>query len=135
MWLDEYLKRANGRKPVEEWLQGLSVEERAVVKSKMQALRENGVDLIKIDTLRVIKNKTKKEKRDKHLYELVCGNYRIGTHFDTNRQTFVYLSAFKKQKNIQPKDIKLCRARLNEYFQIGTCAAYWACFFENLAVN
>lgn len=115
MWNDGYLIRANGRKPVEEWLQGLSKKERAEIKSRMQYLRESGLDLIRINNLRVIKNKTRKERRDKHLYELVCGNYRICTHFDTKRQTFVYLSVFKKQKNIQPDEIKTCRTRLDEY--------------------
>ncbi len=115
MWTDEYLTRANGRKPVEEWLLKLSITERAGVKSKMQALREEGLGLIRIDNLRVVKNRKKKEKRDKNLYELVCHNYRIGTYFDTNRHTFIYLSVWKKQKNIQRASVNNCRARLNEY--------------------
>ena len=115
MWNDEYLTRANGRKPVEQWLLRLSITERAVVKSKMQALREKGLDLIRINNLRVIKNRTKREKRDKNLYELICHNYRICTYFDTNRQTFIYLSVWKKQKNIQRDSVKNCRTRLNEY--------------------
>ena len=115
MWTDEYLTRANGRKPVEEWLLKLSITERAVVKSKMLALMEKGLDLIRINNLKVIKNWTKREKRDKHLYELDCDNYRIGTHFDTKRQTFIYLSVWKKQKNIQRAAVKNCRAKLNEY--------------------
>jgi len=115
MYNDEYLIRANDRKPVEEWLQALPKKERAEVKSRMQALRERGLDLINIDKLRVIKNRTRKEKRDKHLYELVCDNYRIGTHFDTKREVFVYLSVWKKQKDIQRASVKNCRTRLNEY--------------------
>lgn len=115
MWNDEYLTRASGRKPVEKWLLKLSITERAVVKSRMQALREKGLDLIIINNLRVIKNRTRKEKQDKHLYELVCGDYRIGTHFDIKRQTFIYLSVWKKQKNIQRAHVRNCRERLNEY--------------------
>jgi len=115
MWHDECFTRTNGRKPVEEWLLRLEIKERAIVKSKMQLLREKGLELIKIDNLRVIKNRTKREKRDKHLYELICDNYRIGTHYDTKRQTFIYLSVWKKQKNIQRACVKNCRARLNEY--------------------
>ena len=115
MWSAEYFTKATGRKPVEEWLLKLSKTERALVKSKMLALRVNGLALIKINNLRVIKNRTKSEKRDKHLYELVCDNYRICTHFDTKRQTFIYLSVWKKQKNIQRALVINCRARLNKY--------------------
>lgn len=112
---DEYLTRTNGDSPVKQWLQTLSKKERAGVMSKMQSLRENGFDLVKIRTLRKVTNKTEQEKQDKHLYELVYRNFRICTHFDTKRQTFIYLSAWKKQKNIQPNDINICRARLDEY--------------------
>ena len=115
MWADEYLTRTNGRKPVKQWLHSLSKTERAVVESKMQTLRERGLGLIKIKKLKPIKNRTKREKRDKYLYELVCGNFRIGTYFDTRRHMFIYLSVWKKQKNIQPDDIMTCRTRLDEY--------------------
>ena len=115
MWTDEYLTRTNGRKPVKQWLHSLSKIERAIVESKMQTLRERGFDLIKIKKLKPIKNRTKREKLDKYLYELVCGNFRIGTHFDTRRHIFIYLSVWKKQKNVQPADIMTCRTRLDEY--------------------
>ena len=115
LWKDEYFTRANGESPVEQWLKGRSKEERAGIKSKMQMLREKGLELAKIRTLREIKSRAKQEKEDKHLYELVYRQFRIGTHFDVKRQTFVYLWAWKKQKNIQPNDIRNCRARLHEY--------------------
>ena len=115
LWADEYLTRTNGRKPVKQWLLSLSKKERAVVESKMQTLRERGFDLIKIRNLIPIKNRTRKERRDKCLYELVCGKFRIGTHYDSKRNIFIYLSVWKKQKNIQPRDITTCRTRLDEY--------------------
>lgn len=115
MWADEYFTRDNGRQPVKRWLGSLPKTEEAVVESKMQTLRERGFDLIKIQKLKPIKNRTAKEKRDKCLYELICDNYRIGTYYDTTRNIFIYLSVWKKQRNKQPHDIEMCRKRLNEY--------------------
>lgn len=115
MWKDEYYVRPNGDRPVEEWLEDLTKEDRAGIKSKMQSLREEGLLLISIRTLRIIKNISKKDKRDPRLYELVYGQCRVCTYFDTERQTFVYLRGWKKQRDIQPEDVKNCRALLHEY--------------------
>lgn len=115
MWKDEYYVRPNSDRPVEEWLEGLTKKERAGIKSKMQSLREEGFLLISIRTLRVIRNISKKDKRDPRLYELVYGQCRICTYFDTARQTFVYLRGWKKKKGIQPDDVNNCRALLHEY--------------------
>ena len=115
LWKDEYYRRPNGDQPVEEWLQGLTKQERAGIKSKMQSLREEGLLLISIRTLRPIRNIKKKDRRDKNLYELVYSNLRVCTYFDSARQTLVYLRGWKKKRNIQRGDVDSCRALLHEY--------------------
>ena len=114
-WQDEYFIRPNGDVPVRQWLQSLSTTERAGVRSKMQVLREKGLELRKTKMLKPVSRISKKDKQDRHLYELIHGNLRVCTHFDVKRQTFVYLGGWQKQKNIQPRDIANCRARLHEY--------------------
>ena len=114
-WQDEYFRRPNGDVPVRNWLQGLSAKERAGVTSKMQSLREKGLELKKTRMLKPVSRISKKDKQDRHLYELIHRNLRVCTHFDVKRRIFVYLGAWQKQKNIQPRDIADCRARLHEY--------------------
>lgn len=115
LWKDEYFTRANGESPVEQWLKSCSKEERAGIKSKMQMLRETGLELKKTKILKPVRNISKRDKKDKHLYELIHSNLRVCTHFDVRREIFIYLAGWKKQKNIQPNDIRNCRARLHEY--------------------
>lgn len=114
---DKYYERPNGDRPVEEWLQSLTItkQERAGIKSKMQSLREEGLLLIGTRMLKPIKNIKKRDKQDKNLYELVYSNLRVCTYFDSTRQTFVYLRGWKKKRDIQRDDVNNCRALLHEY--------------------
>ena len=112
---DKYYERPNGDRPVEEWLQSLTKQERAGIKSKMQSLREEGLLLISTKMLKSIKNIEKRDKQDKNLYELVYSNLRVCTYFDSTCQTFVYLRGWKKKRNIQWDDVNNCRELLHEY--------------------
>lgn len=112
---DKYYERPNGDRPVEEWLQSLTKQERAGIKSKMQSLREEGLLLISTKMLKSIKNIEKRDKQDKNLYELVYSNLRVCTYFDSTRQTFVYLRGWKKKRDIQWDDVNNCRELLHEY--------------------
>ena len=115
MWQDEYYKRLNGDCPAEEWLDSQGKEARGRMHSKMAMLRREGLLLIRTNTLEPIKNLRKKDKQDKSLYELKAGQYRICTYFDRNRNTFVYLTGWKKTRNFQTDDVVECRKLLHEY--------------------
>jgi len=111
---DSYIK-LNGENPSEEFITSLPVKDRAVVRSKIVTLGQEGTLLMGTHMLERIQSLSKKEKQDKDLYELVCGKYRIGTYFDSSKQSFILLCGWKKTKKIQPDDIKHCRALLHEY--------------------
>jgi hypothetical protein len=114
-----FYTRPNGRKPCSEFIDTLSIEDRAVVYSKINTLRREGKLLIATHVLERIKNLSKKEKQDKELYELICGRCRVGTYFDAGRQTFVFLFGWEKTQRIQPADIAHCRSLLHEYLGQG----------------
>jgi len=108
-WLDEYHTRPNGNQPAKRWLEGQEGKQRAVIHSKMQSLREEGLTLLSTKILKPIKGK------DRHLYELVSGQCRVCTYFDEKRRTFVYLCGWLKKKRVQRDDVDGCRKLLHEY--------------------
>lgn len=100
-------------------MESITQAEESTVRSRMQSLREEGLLLLGNKMLKPIKALSKKDKQDPPLYELVCRkNLRICTYFDRDRQTFVYLTGWKKQKPIQPDDVARCRRLLSEYLEI-----------------
>lgn len=119
MYNCDYYTRPNGRKPCNEFIDSLSVKDKATVYSKINTLRNEGKLLIGTHVLEKIKNFSNKEKQDKELYELVCGRCRVGTHFDAGRRTFVLLCGWEKTQGKQPDDIAHCRALLHEYLNQG----------------
>lgn len=107
-WQIEFYKTPNGNSPVEEWLDGLSVEARVEVLRVVKLLKELGIEL-EMPYVKPLQNK---------LYELRAkdrdGIYRA-LYFAASGRRFVLLHGFvKKTQKTPQKEIDLAIKRMKD---------------------
>ena len=105
----DYYERPNGKQPVVEWLDSLSLENRTEIDAKIDTLREQGLVLLSTKMMRRIKNK------DQDFYELRGGQCRIALYFNRGSNLFVLLHGFLKKRAVETREIDRGRDLLHEY--------------------
>lgn len=107
--IENYITKDNNA-PAEEWLNELSDKTlRAVLRSKITSLSENGLLLLKTKAMGPILG------NDNDLYELKGGDGRITVYFNRKKQTFILLNAFRKTRKNEKDKIKEARRYLHDY--------------------
>lgn len=105
----EYYTTKSGEQPLRDWIASLPINERAVIREKIQKLCEEGLKLLRTKMLTTI------EGYSGDFYELRGGQLRIGVHFDRSKNMFILLHGWRKKKQRQPKDIDEAFSRLRDY--------------------
>lgn len=105
----EYYTRANGHTPVAEWLDEIDREASSVVRAKIEALEEYGLELLQTNMLKLITG------YGGDFFELVGRPCRVATYYDRSRGTFVLLCGWRKTKQNQREAIERACRLLNEY--------------------
>jgi len=105
-----YYTKRSGRQPAVIFRDRQPVNIRADIDAKLRKLRENGVDVL-INTAMVgwLGPKELYELRNREL------GWRVAFYFDRGINTFVLLCGFKKQRDLQPRDVEQARRYLKEY--------------------
>ncbi len=112
MYQYEYYTTKKGEQPVRGWIAALPLQERAVVRQKIEKLSEEGLKLLQTNMLTTI------EGHGGDFYELRTGQLRIGLYFVRHKDTFVLLHGWRKKKQKQPKDIEEAYSRLQDYLSL-----------------
>jgi phage-related protein len=92
----EYHTRPNGNQPVADWLDNLSPNNSAVVMSKLDKLRQVGLELLKTGMMKRIKH----IQHVDDLYEVIGGQGRVLVYYERQDNKFIMLHGFlKKRRN------------------------------------
>lgn len=109
MYQYEYYTTKRGEQPVRDWIGALQLDERAVMRQKIQKLCEQGLKLLKTKMLVTI------EGYSADFYELRGGKLRIGVYLDRSKSMFILLHGWRKKRRRQPRDIEIAYNRLIDY--------------------
>ena len=111
MYAYDYYTTANGAQPLRAWLDSLPMKEWAVISAKIEKLGQEGLKLLQTNMMKTIQNS------DPVFYELIGGQIRVGVYFDKERNLFLLLNGWRKQKQRQPKEIHKAYLNLIEYLK------------------
>lgn len=114
MYSVDYYTRPNGEEPVKSWLGQLEINNKKLARSlqaKLFKLSEEGLKLLNTKMLNPIKGVS-------DLYEVVAGQGRICTYYESAENKFVLLHGFLKKKQKEPAHIQYCCDLLSEYMRV-----------------
>lgn len=104
----EYYIRPNGAQPVAMWLDGLDIKIKASIMAKMDALQHEGLKLLGTNMMKPIKNAP-------GVYELIGGQCRVITYYESQLSKFVLVHGFLKKKKRETPEIKWGVGLVHEY--------------------
>ena len=104
----DYYTRPSGDQPALNWIEGRLPNERAVIKSKITKLKEEGLLLLQTKMLDSIKG-------THDLYELKPGKMRISVYYDRDEDKFILLHGFFKKRRREHHEIKIACTLRDEY--------------------
>ena len=107
-----YFERS-GRVPARGFLDALLGKEARTVDVKLALLEREGENILWVQGL---PNWLRRITGTQHeVFEVRPGQIRIIVYVDRQKHCFVLLHAFRKQKNVQPRDIETGLSYLEEY--------------------
>lgn len=112
MWEYEYYRTQYGERPLRDWIEALPLDERTVIRAKMQKLSEEGLKLLRTNMMTAIQGYSG------DFYELRGGKIRVGVYFNRTENTFILLHGWRKTRQRQTRDIEVAYARLIDYLSL-----------------
>lgn len=106
-----YYERANGQKPVSDWLDGLKASDPSAYRNilaKLDKLEIEGFKLLNTDMLKPIRGYS-------NMYEVTGSRCRILGYYDEIKEVFVLLHGFMKKRQREHHQIQIGCSLADEY--------------------
>lgn len=111
MYAYDYFTKGNGEQPLRAWLDSLTLKERSVIWDKIEKLSQEGLKLLRTKMMETIQG------YNPVFYELKAGQIRVGVYFDQDKNLFLLLHGWRKQKKRQPNEVHQTFLYLMEYLE------------------